>query len=209
MKINIHKIEASSFVDGPGQRAVLFVQGCTLACPGCQSRHTWPLDSGRLEDVNDVAQTLASLADSNGGNVTISGGEIMLQADAIASLVIRLRQLGVEHIVAYTGFTWENLHLPGHPAQPYLDTILSGIDVLVDGPFIKAQDDDFITYRGSRNQRVIDTLASMILGELVVVDWDNEIQISPDGALIMPIGFSKIMSELGNPERSRMCGESR
>ena len=205
--IRIHHIEARSYVDGPGERAVLFVQGCNLACPGCQSKHTWDLQGGTLADVRDVAQALLLL--SRWGQITLSGGEIMLQPQAIAELIALLRAKSIRHIIAYTGFTWDQLHDPAHPAYPYLDRILCGLDVLVDGPFVRELDDDLICFRGSRNQRVIDIPASLQTGEPVLLDWDRTFQLSDLGDLILPIGLADTFNGLGATTKSRRCGQSR
>lgn len=208
--IQIHHIESSSVVDGPGKRAVLFVQGCTLACPGCQNKKLWPAEGGRAAPVDDLAVTLATLAASNGGNVTLSGGEIMQQPAAIAELVARLRGLGVKHIIAYTGYTWEQLFDTYHPARPWLQAILEYVDVLVDGPFIRALDDPFITYRGSRNQRPIDVIESLFAGHVVTLDWSApEIILTEDGSLVLPDGLAAELAEMGPTSRARMCGEVR
>ncbi len=34
-------LQEDSIVDGPGLRAVLWTQGCSHHCPGCQNPQTW------------------------------------------------------------------------------------------------------------------------------------------------------------------------
>lgn len=207
LKARISHIEARSLVDGPGTRTVVFFQGCPLACPGCQNKHLWPDAGGRLEDIDELAETVALLAAN--GNVTLSGGDPFHQPKALAHLVTALRKYGGAHIVVYSGYTWEELHQPTHPAYPWLKTILEQIDVLVDGRFVKALDHDFLAYRGSSNQRPIDVVSSLTAGDLVVLDWDNELQISETGDLVLPLGFARDFADIGSGSRSRMCGETR
>ncbi|MBW6507790.1 MAG: YjjW family glycine radical enzyme activase [Rhodobacteraceae bacterium] len=40
MQANVSKVLRWSAVDGPGNRLVLFLQGCNFACPGCHNPHT-------------------------------------------------------------------------------------------------------------------------------------------------------------------------
>lgn len=209
MKIQISKIIPSSRVDGPGVRTALFLQGCSLACPGCQSRHLWDSAGGRAEPAQDVALTLATLSFVH-GNVTISGGEPFQQPAALSELVCALRVLGVRHILVYTGYTWEELLNPAHGAYPYLRDILENIDVLVDGRFVAKLDDPLISWRGSRNQRPIDVAESLAEGRVITLDWEApRLTIQPDGSVVLPQGLEKVFASLGESRPSRMCGESR
>jgi anaerobic ribonucleoside-triphosphate reductase activating protein len=200
--IRISHIEARSFVDGPGERAVLFVQGCPIECPGCQNKHLWPASGGRMENEIEVALSLAQLA-INHGNVTISGGDPFAQPASLLRLLQNLREFAsVKHIIVYTGFLWEHL-INYH-------NILKLIDVLVDGPFIRSEDDTLITYRGSRNQRPIDVQASLAAGEVVVLDWDNpEIVIDTDGTAFLPVGLVEEFKEIGDISKTRRCGQTK
>jgi len=58
MQLQVAHINPSSYVDGPGQRAVLYLAGCPIRCPGCQSPHLWPEDAGIATDVDEVAARL-------------------------------------------------------------------------------------------------------------------------------------------------------
>lgn len=206
MKIRINHIVPNSVVDGPGTRTVVFFQGCTLACPGCQNRALWPADGGIEETVKDVVETIALLSQST-GNITLSGGEIFQQPAALAELVGTLHYVGPRHVIAYTGYTWEELFDVYHPARPWLSVILNYIDVLVDGRFIRDQDDDLIIYRGSRNQRAIDVGETLAKGKVVTLDWDNpEIVIGEDGNLVLPQGLADDF-EMGQVGSHAMCGQ--
>ncbi len=197
-------INPSSFVDGPGQRATLFLQGCSIRCPGCQSQHLWPAAAGQAMPVEQVADTLME-ASAQTGNITIMGGEPFDQPAALADLVGRLGG----HVIVYTGYTLEQLTDPAHPAFSHLPAILKHIDILVDGPFVRSQDDPLISYRGSRNQRPIDVKASLRTGFVVELDWDSpEIVLTGDGDLLAPVGLAGELGEIGTVERTRRCGQS-
>ena len=66
------------------------------------------------------------------------------------------------NIWAYTGYTWEALQ--ARPADDPVHTLLTQLDVLVDGPFILAQRSLEIPFRGSANQRLIDVPRSLAQG---------------------------------------------
>jgi len=212
MKIIISHIEASSHVDGPGERAVLFMQGCTLHCPGCQNRALWEPENGHVTDTDALADTLAALS-ARHGNVTISGGEPFQQPKALALLCHALRNRGVKNILVYSGYTWERLVHPVNPSALWVFEALSQIDTLVDGPFIAADDDPLITWRGSRNQRPInvrESLPAWVQNEpLVLEDWSNpEIVLTPEGDALMPIGLAPKFSDLGEVKSTRRCGQT-
>ena len=195
--MRIHLINSESYVDGPGKRVVMFAQGCTLACPGCQSKHLWPSEGGKLVSNLDLARVLFSLAGKDGA-ITLSGGEVFQQPAALAEVCYSLRDLGFTgHLLAYSGYTWEELLRPDHPAAAHVSVILQCLDVLVDGRFEHSLDDNTITYRGSRNQRPIDVPASLQAGRVIVLNWDDEIVITPDGEIILPVGWVQEFSDLG------------
>jgi anaerobic ribonucleoside-triphosphate reductase activating protein len=217
--IRIHHIEACSYVDGPGPRAVAFVQGCSIHCPGCQNSALWHFYGGHERPVHDLAETLALLANSH-HQVTISGGEPWDQQEALFELILKLCFHGVEHLIVYSGYTWEQLFDPDHPAHPYFTAALPMIDVLVDGPFVASLDDDFVGWRGSKNQRPIDVAASLLTLPLpgqegeqggaptpVVLDWDNELTVTAAGDLIAPTGLAAIFKPLGTSRPSPICGQ--
>ena len=198
--IRINHFRSRSFVDGPGERAVLFVQGCPIECPGCQNRQLWSTHDGHRENEWDVADMLATLAAPH-GNVTISGGEPFAQPAALHHLLLSLRShSAIKHILVYTGFIFETL---------LHDPAMQHIDVLVDGPFVRELDDPFLIYRGSRNQRPIDVPASLSSGRVVTLDWSGpEIVIPTDGSALMPVGLAKEFSELGEARTTLRCGQT-
>src|SRR5919197_588417 len=76
---------------GPGTRAGLWTQGCTIGCVGCLSRDTWHPDPRTAVPVGTVLGWLASLPGPVDG-VTISGGEPFQQPDALAALLHGIRE---------------------------------------------------------------------------------------------------------------------
>ena len=97
-------------------------------------------------------------------NVTFSGGDPMQQAEGFTALAQAIRKRTTKNIWCYTGYTFEKLL--NMPAQRKL---LELLDVLVDGPFVEAQRDTTLLFRGSKNQRLIDVPRSLAAGK--VVGW--------------------------------------
>lgn len=207
MNIRYSHIQESSLVDGPGKRTVFFVQGCEIHCPGCQNRKLWSTDGGEEVDVIQAAKVLASIAKN--GQITISGGEPFRQPQALWQLVLLLKVVYHCHVIVYTGFTWERLTDKANGWFRLIDLILTHVDILVDGPFVKAQDDDTIIYRGSRNQRPIDVRKSRKAGTPIVLDWSHpEVVVDEDGNVFLPIGLTEFAYDLGDVRSTRMCGQT-
>jgi anaerobic ribonucleoside-triphosphate reductase activating protein len=203
MKIN--QIKPNSYVDGRGKRVVVFTQGCPFHCDGCQSPDTWNPRGGHEATIDEIFNTVKLLSPEK--QVTISGGEPLLQPTETALLIEMLKADGF-HVVLYTGYTFEALKLACKGEYRYqIGTILMNTDVIVDGQYMKELDDDFLTYRGSRNQRIIDVPHFISTGEVKELNWDGEIAITEDGDIILPIGFVPDVRGVGVFQNTRMCGE--
>jgi len=201
--MRVHSILYPSYVDGPGPRAVLFLQGCPIRCPGCQNRHLWDPEGGEEVPVEEIARRLLA----TGLPVTISGGEPFAQAQELAALIHTLKEAGV-HVIVYTGLVFEDL-LEILPALPGAEEVLRLADILVDGPFIPQLKSQAGPYRGSANQRAIDLPATFAAGEVVEVDWGEiAVSILPDGSVIAQVEARPVLKGLGPSQRTRRCGET-
>jgi anaerobic ribonucleoside-triphosphate reductase activating protein len=146
-RINLSQFVPCSYVNGPGARAVVWVQGCPIRCPGCFNPHTHSFKPRQLVTVNELARRILEHSGIEG--VTYSGGEPFAQAAALAQLSECLRAEGLS-IVSYSGYTIEALRASRDQAKR---SLLDLLDILIDGPFIQAQRADLL-WRGSTNQRV-------------------------------------------------------
>lgn len=92
----IHSVESMGLVDGPGVRAVVFLQGCPLRCLYCHNPDTW---TGSGTEFTPEALTAKLLRFrpyfSGGGGVTFSGGEPLLQPEFLAEMLERLHAAGI------------------------------------------------------------------------------------------------------------------
>jgi len=211
LTLRFSSIVSPTYVDGPGRRAALFVQGCSIRCPGCQNRHLWPASGGHLARPAALAQILAETELP----ITISGGEPFDQAASLYALLWHVHNLAPRrHIILYSGRTFEALVAMGR--FEVLGALVLA-DILVDGPYIQEQDDAGMQYRGSRNQRVIDlatTLrlpAGMILCRgPMLLDWDTpELILTDEGDLLGASPLAAEFREIGVIAPARRCGECR
>ncbi len=172
---------------GPGLRAVVWVQGCSLHCPGCMVPETWATTGGQWVDPLELANAILARQDIEG--ITVSGGEPTEQAAAVAQLLARVKAAG-KNTWVYSGYTLEEL-LDRH--DPATDEMLSLTDVLVDGRYDIKQAGSY-SLRGSANQRII-YLTDAIPPSRVSQEASNRIEIRLDnqGHLVLigvpPPGF--------------------
>lgn len=164
--------------NGPGVRMTLFVSGCTNHCEGCFQPETWDFHHGRPFTEDTLQEILSGLALPYVDGFTLLGGEPMEPANQpdVLRLLERIREsFPAISIWLFSGFTLERLLTPGeYPNTPCTRPILELADVLVDGPFILAERDLLLRFRGSRNQRLLDLPAS--LREHQPVLWDDHYQ---------------------------------
>lgn len=166
VELRLAGVIKESIVDGPGIRFVVFSQGCRHNCPECHNPATHAMDGGYMTNSDNIIAEIKKNPMLRG--VTLSGGDPFEQAAPMAQLAKEVHALGL-NIVTYTGYTFEQL-LEGISRRPGWKELLQETDILVDGPFIRAQRDLLLHFRGSKNQRIIDVKTSLEKGEAVVLD---------------------------------------
>lgn len=187
--LNVAEICPATHTLGPGQRFVIWVQGCCFNCRGCLSPEWIPQHPATLIQPQKLAELILSIPGTEG--LTVSGGEPMLQATALSELFTHLRKQRDLSIICFTGFTLTQLQ-----AKPEFKNtqILSLIDVLIDGPYIPQLNDNQ-GWRGSSNQ-TIHFLTDRHLAEADLFNQrkrDVEIHLREQSALMVgvpPQGFS-------------------
>ena len=150
--IRILSIKYGTSVDGIGLRTSLYCAGCENQCPGCHNPQSWDENGGEEKSVEELFR-LIQKADMN---VTFTGGDPMLHPEGFTTLARMIKENTDKTIWCYTGYRFEDLiHHPQRKA------LLEWCDVLVDSPFIWTERDLSLSFRGSRNQRIIDVQASL------------------------------------------------
>ncbi len=207
--IRVAAIVPHTLTDGPGERVSLYMQGCSIRCPGCQNAHIWDHHGGEEVSIATLAERLMGYHLP----ITILGGEPFDQVQALAKLlaIMKVRQPAT-HVIVYTGYTYEQLW---ERDDVLVWIALSFMDVLVDGPYVHTHDDAQLQYRGSRNQRVIDIPATRASRNpytrhytVHTIDWDSpELVITNDGAILGAAGVIDLVSDTSSP--ARRCGQLR
>jgi len=178
--LNIMGYVDESEVNGPGCRAVVWVQGCLRECPSCFNPASWSFEMNHLISIKSLAQKILNHPQNEG--VTFSGGEPFWQAPALAELARQVKAAGL-NVMSFTGFTLEQLRSPYAPAGA--QDLLDQLDLLIDGPYVEAQavnrPDSLVS---STNQRV--HVFNPALGDRLTWASDQiEIHILKDGSRII------------------------
>jgi len=170
------EIKKIDIANGVGVRVTLFVSGCTRRCPGCFNPETWDFCHGKPFTAETEQELLTALSPSYIAGLTLLGGEPFEPENqrALLPFVQRVReQFPGKSVWAFSGRVLETELLdPGSPQHCEATLpLLSLLDVLVDGPYIDAQRDITLRFRGSRNQRLLDMKQTLAAGKAVL--WDE------------------------------------
>lgn len=94
-----------SLINGPGNRLVIWTQGCKFNCKGCFNPETHPYTKEHLIDVVDLVKTINE--DTSIEGITVSGGEPLDHPNQIQSLLT-----GIEKritTIIYSGYRYEEV----------------------------------------------------------------------------------------------------
>jgi len=157
----IHGFVAHSLVNGPGVRAVVYLQGCNLVCASCWNPATHAF-VGPPRGVQDVAEQVAAAHRTRViDGVTFSGGEPMQQALDLLDLIRLLKRTRPElSIGMYSGYTehelesgrfWTHLGIAQGARRRIWEDIKQDLDFAVLGRFVAARPST-LPLRTSANQ---------------------------------------------------------
>ena len=147
--VRIHRIAHHTTALGPGDRAVVWFQGCKRRCKGCMAPESRPLEGGSEWDVSKLIDEI--LACRNIEGITVSGGEPFLQAEGLQEFLEGLRARSPLGVIIYTGNTMAELR---EMNDPHVNAIIDSLtDILIDGEYIDELNDGG-GLRGSSNQTV-------------------------------------------------------
>lgn len=210
----VHSKMDNSSVNGPGNRAVLWFQGCTLACKGCWNPQTHTFHEKNRTSIGEIQDWIKGLKDIEG--ITFSGGEPMQQAPYLYVLIAWIREHRPDlSIGMYTGYSTKELEngtfkwVSAETSEWFKGTkelwiaIKEHMDFAVTGRYIQSMACHDEALRGSRNQEVVfyterykkDNLQPQI-AEVTVGD-DGFIQITgfPTVEFLNEMSDGKILSK--------------
>ena len=181
MLINLHSTIKSSRVNGPGDRFVIWTQGCRKMCKNCYNPETWSHYRNNLIDIDLLVEEIKN---SSISGVTISGGDPFEQPEELFYLLREIKQLDLsDGVIVFSGYTIDEIRV-----REELRKSLDYIDVLIDGLYI---DEKRITngLAGSSNQE-FHFLTDKISRDSLQID--QEVEIHSLGELIQITGFPLI-----------------
>lgn len=92
----IHSIESFATMEGDGIRMAVFMSGCPLRCAYCHNPDTWDISNGTLYKVDDLVKKADRYLAyyKNGGGVTFTGGEPLMQPEYLANALKAFKNRG-------------------------------------------------------------------------------------------------------------------
>ena len=174
--MNYCNIKFCDIANGEGVRTTLFVSGCTNHCEECFQPETWDFHYGEPFTDAVANRVIDSLKPSYVNGLTLLGGEPFEPANqrVLLPFLQRVRrECPDKNIWCFSGFTLDTelLRDGSYPRCEVTDQMLSLIDVLVDGRFVRSLKDISLKFRGSSNQRIIDLKKSLEQGSVVL--WEG------------------------------------
>lgn len=172
--MNYNNIILCDTANGEGIRTSLFVSGCTNHCQGCFNKEAQDFNYGQLYTPETEQTILKQISKPYIAGLSILGGEPLCQNNAGLTYLIELTNavhgLG-KTVWLWTGFVWEDFdHIKMSLNKALIKALLYNCDVVVDGPFIEAQKDLTLAFRGSSNQRVIDVQKTLAQDKIILYE---------------------------------------
>jgi anaerobic ribonucleoside-triphosphate reductase activating protein len=207
--VRVLRFLSDTVAEGPGRRAALWVQGCSIRCPGCFNPHSWPAAGGDMIPWPQLADRVRAAAvghDIEG--LTLLGGEPFDQAGPLAALAEAVRAAGLS-VMTFTGHVLEDLRAAGRDDW---DRLLAATDLLVDGPYLAQRPERHRPWVGSDNQRFwfLTGRYAHLAADLEALANRLEIRISPAGEVAVngfaPVG---ILEDLLTADLVRLRGRRR
>lgn len=175
--MNFAKLRFNDIANGEGIRTTLFVQGCSIICPGCQNYSIQSYGGGFEFTIKQMDEILESMHDGISG-LSILGGEPMSPTNI--DLVCDIMQIFKEKFPSKTIWVWTGYELDLSLENEYIGEVFEDkprfnnkrameyIDVLVDGRWEHQNYNPQLLWAGSTNQRVIDIKETIAANSIVL-----------------------------------------
>ncbi len=101
----VNKLESFGAVDGPGVRFLIFLNGCRMRCAFCHNPETWAENQGEEYTADELLKKALRFKPywKNGGGITVSGGEPLLQIDFVLELFKKAKEKGINTCIDTAG----------------------------------------------------------------------------------------------------------
>ena len=173
--LKIHAQLRKSLSNGPGVRYVIWLQGCTLDCPGCFNPETHDSGGGEEVSVETLSNEILSSKEGIEG-LTVSGGEPFQQSEGLYGLLESIKKKSDLSVIVFTGFTLKEIQ-----EQSALKRCLTHIDVLIAGRYVSTLSESE-GWLGSQNQKY-HFLTQRYSNPDLHATPKTEVQISKDGEI--------------------------
>lgn len=175
--IKLHHFLPTSRANGPGLRAVVWLQGCTLGCPGCFNPQTHSHLDGYWISIDQLfSQNIALQSQIEG--ITFSGGEPLQQMRPLLKLLQRLRNETALSILLFSGYTLNEIE-----RMPTGKQLLGLVDVLIAGRYVQDQPGSGGLI-ASGNQQIY-TLSQRYSTKDLEQTPSTEVILTPDGEILL------------------------
>ncbi len=199
MELRIAHSVACTEAEGPFRRAAVWVQGCTLACPGCCNPELFPAQGGARRSIAALVRELSEHRERHAiEGLSVLGGEPSEQLAGVTALCIAARALGLG-VIVFTGRSEaELLALPGGLG------LLAAVDTMIDGRFdaTRREPADGRRFIGSSNQGLMHRSPRYADPALWRGSGGVELQLAADGGLSLhgaPALARRLARALGGP----------
>ena len=181
LAVRLARLLARTQAEGPGLRTAIWVQGCSIRCPGCCNPQLFGSRGGTDVPV-DALVGLVLAADTSG--VTLLGGEPFDQATALAGVAAGVRAAG-RSVMTFTGYTVAEVRAGAAAGRAGFADLLAGTDLLVAGPYLRDQLDTVRPWVGSTNQEflLLGDRFPHLLDQVATTPDRIEIRVDPSGAV--------------------------
>lgn len=164
--LNVAGIVFQSKIYGPGERTVIWFQGCSIRCEGCINPHLITFKENKLFSINELVKEI------HNNLVTLLGGEPLDQKD-IYDFLLELKKRDID-VILFTGYEWNAI------SDSHKKIIEKTCSLLISGPYIKKFSDNSLYLRGSSNQELIYFNKSKVIKtekETYEIVFSNKIEI--------------------------------
>lgn len=190
--LRVHATTSQSTIYGPGERFVIWVQGCTLGCKGCWNIETWSNDGGQQSSIQELIDEYERTGPHEG--ITILGGEPLQQAAACLLLINEIQSRNGS-VMLYTGYE-------PHEFDENMQSCFDSSDIVITGRYVQELRNTNLRWRGSSNQ-IVHLNSNKYAGLNIDEHNEVEIEIDHDTGLVQVLGYptlallEKMENELG------------
>ena len=178
---NYAEIKNFDIANGSGISVSIFLSGCPIHCEGCFNSDIWNPESGQPFTDETMEYLMQLCSNEHIDHLSLLGGDPFAPYNVYTTYKICKefkKRFPNKKIWVWTGFTYEELLSEEYNLSlglyNYIDDIpfffFILIDVLVDGRFIEEEKDLTLRFKGSKNQRLIDTQKSIRSPEVILYD---------------------------------------